>query len=49
MTLADNPAAQYFATINAALEGLDVYLNDAKSPLLTDGMMGKSPCPIWSG
>ena len=45
MTLADNPAAQYFATINAALEGLDIYLNDAKSPLLTDGMMGKIALP----
>jgi hypothetical protein len=41
----DNPAAQYFATINAALDGLDIYLNSARSPLLTDGMMGKIALP----
>ena len=45
MTLADNPASQYFATINAALEGLDIYLNSASSPLLSDGMMGKIALP----
>jgi hypothetical protein len=41
----DNPAAQYFSTIKAALEGLDQYMASATSPLMTDGLMGKVAVP----
>ncbi len=41
----DNPAAQYFSTIRAALEGLDQYIASASSPLMADGLMGKVSVP----
>ncbi len=36
---ADTPAARYFETIEAALEGLDIFLRDDRSPLYRHGVV----------
>lgn len=38
----DSPVSRYFASIDAALDGLDIYLRDNKSPLYQHGLVAQS-------
>ncbi|MEO0544520.1 MAG: hypothetical protein AAFY99_11940 [Pseudomonadota bacterium] len=42
---ADKPVARYFASINAALEGLSVFLSDDRSPLYKHGLVAQALMP----
>ncbi len=41
MTPASDPAAQYFTTIAAALDGLEIFMRDDRSPLYRHGIVAK--------
>ncbi|MHA6641669.1 hypothetical protein [Mesorhizobium sp. A623] len=41
MTPTDDPAERYFAAINAALSGLEVFMRDDRSPLYRHGIVAK--------
>ncbi|MEL6437461.1 MAG: hypothetical protein AAFP99_11790, partial [Pseudomonadota bacterium] len=43
--MAQNPVARYFASIDAALAGLDVFLRDERSPLYKHGLVAQALMP----